>query len=234
MPDATAFQQAFGAALAGRAPVADPLIARALTIHRNTATKAASDALADNYPVLRAMVGDDAFTALATAFVEDHPPADPRLCFYGEGLPAFVADWEPFADYPYLVDVARLERLLVEALFAADAPALDGGEIDLDLTRPLRLHPAVRFAAFASPAGALWRAHQPDAPTDAFETIDWAPEAVLVTRPDGGLIVSALPGGGAAFLAACAAGAPLGDAAAAAGDDLAPLFSLLISAGAFA
>jgi hypothetical protein len=253
------FEQHFGAALLGLEPVVAPTLARALTpqrntaskavegalalaraltIHRNTAFKAAQDALADNYPVLRALCGDEAFAACAHAFVLAQPPAEPRLCFYGAGLPAFVAGWRPFRNTPWLADIAALERLCVEALFAADAIALDGATVTarLDPDRSLALHPAVRFARFASPAGSIWLAHQGDAPEGALETIAWRSEAVLVTRPGDSLMVKTLDPAAAALLEACGAGASLRTISAASwvGDDVAAAFSTLITAGAFA
>ncbi|HEY2482758.1 MAG TPA: DNA-binding domain-containing protein [Caulobacteraceae bacterium] len=237
MPDA-AFERRFGAALLGLEPVADATLARALAIHRNTAFKAAEEALADNYPVLRGLCGDEAFAACAHAFVLARPPAEPRLCFYGAGLPAFVANWPPFQNTPWLADVCELERLAVEALFAADAIALDGAAVAarLDPDRALTLHPAVRFARFASPAGSIWLAHQDEAPEGALEAIAWRPEAVVVTRPGDSLMVEPLDPAAAALLEACVAGASLRTIAAASwvGDDVATAFSALITAGAFA
>lgn len=234
MLDAQTFQQEFGAALAGLRPVNDPLLARALAVHRNTSAKAARDALAANYPVVRALVGEEPFAAAAAAHIEITPPRDPRLCLYGAEFAHFVSGYAPFGEVSYLADVARLERLAIESLFAADAPTLDGQSVALDLDAPLRLHPATRFARFTSPAVTLWLAHQPDADPNSLDQITWQAEDALVTRPDNSLIVSRIPPGGIAFLEICAAGCPLGEAAAAAGDGIAPLFSLLITAGAFA
>lgn len=234
MRDAATFQAEFGAALAGRTQVADAAVARALAIHRNTATRAAADALADNYPVVRALVGNEAFAAAAVAHVEARPPAEPRLCLYGAGFATHVASYQPFAELPFLADVARLERLVVEALFAADARALAGDEVALDLARPLRLHPAARSATFGTPAGSIWLGHAPDAAPDAIERIRWAPETVLITRPGQAVRVQIVPAAAAAFLDACVAGQPLGEAAVLAGDDLAGVFATLIAAGAFA
>ena len=237
MHDAAAFQQAFGAALAGRTEVADPALARALAVHRNTAAKAARDALADNFPVTRALVGADAFDGAAAAFVAERPPAEPRLCLYGHGFPGFLAGHAPFVELTYLSDLATVERIVVEALFAADAPPLDATAFadGVDLARPLHLHTATRFAAFASPAGSIWQAHAPDADADALDEIAWGEELVLVTRPGAAVIVSVLPVSAAAFLQGCAAGVPLGETAASVSpDELAHLFPALIGAGAFA
>ena len=239
MSDPAAFQQAFGAALAagdgtGRQ---DRAMARALAIHRNTSAKAAQEALADNYPVIRALTGSDAFAACAAVFVETHPPQNPRLCLYGDGFAAFLAVYAPFAESPYLQDVARLERLVTHSLFAADAVALDGNALarGLDLELPMRLHPATGFAGFDTPAPDIWRAHQDDAEADALDSLDWRPAVALVTRPFGAVQVTPIDPAALAFLQACAEGRTLGEAGlAAAGADLAELFSTLITAGAFA
>jgi hypothetical protein len=221
----------------------DRALARALAVHRNTAAKAAQDAVFDNYPVVVALVGEAPFRACAAAFVAAHPPREPRLCLYGAGLDRFLSTWPPFAGLGWLADVAALERLVAEALFAADAPALDGAALAdrLDPARPLALHPAVRFAAFQAPAAAIWRAHQEDAPADAVEQVEWRPAAALVTRPEGAVRVTPIDAAALAFLEAAAAGLPLADVAQAtqsaqadSGSDIAAIFSSLIIAGAFA
>jgi hypothetical protein len=237
MSDLAEFQRAFGRALAEATSVADPALARALSVHRNTSVKAALDALRDNHPVTAALTGVEAFEACAAAFAHARPPADPRLCVYGEGFEAFLAAWPPFADAPYLREVARLERLVLEALFAADAAALHGDDLTagLDPDRPLRLHPGARFAAFSGPAAGIWLAHQPGAEPDALERLDWRPGAALITRPGDEVLVTPIDRSALALLEACAAGLPLVDAAeAAAGPGLADRFSTLIAAGAFA
>lgn len=239
MPDPalspTEFQHSFGAALAGtnNAWLADPATARALTVHRNTSARAAQDALVDNYPVVRSLVGEEPFQACATAFVMAHPPRDPRLCLFGEGFDRFLAGYLPFVELPYLPDLAALERMCTEVLFAADADHFDGEAFDLD--QPLPLHPAARFARFASPAVAIWHAHQPDAAPDALADIQWGGCAALVTRPYQ-LTAIAIDAPSAAFVESCAAGSTLAEAATAAaeaGGDLSTIFAALIVSGVF-
>lgn len=234
MPEARAFQQSFGAMLAAPAGIADPALRRALAVHRNTAHKAAEDALAANYPVVATLVGADAFAACAHDFVERHPPAEPRLCLYGDGFGMHLSGWPPFAELPFLRDMATLERLVVEALFAADADPLDPGAVASapDPDMPLVLHPATRIAAFDCPAASLWLAHQDDA-GQALEAIDWMPEIALVTRPGLAINVHAIAPAAHAFLAC----PTLGEAAAAAharGGDVAAIFAALLTAGALA
>ncbi len=235
MLDARSFQHGFGAMLASPERAPDPAIRRALAVHRNTATKAARDALFANYPVAATLVGDDAFAACATAYVEMSPPAEARLCFYGSSFPAFVDTWSPFAEAPYLGAVAALERLVTEALFAADADALDPETLaaGIDPDAPLSWHPATRIGRSLSPAASLWLAHQADAPPEALDEVLWTPEQFLITRPADAIEVRVIDAPMRAFLA----GSTLAVAAANAADedgDVATIFATLLSAGAFA
>jgi Putative DNA-binding domain len=235
MPNPVSFQATFGAALAGvqNEWADDSAVARALTIHRNTSARAVIDALGDNYPVVRQLVGEDAFAACAAQFVEAFPATDPRLCFYGERFGNFLASYSAFSELPYLPDIAALERLCTEALFAADAAFFDGRAFDLE--SPLPLHPATRFARFESPAVAIWQAHQPGADTDAVGALQWEGCAALVTRTDV-IAVAVLDKPSAVFVEKCNENRPLGEAAGAAleaGGDLSAIFAALILNGAF-
>lgn len=235
MRDAAAFQSAFDALLAAPAKSNDPVLRGALTIHRNTARKAVRDALFANYPVTAAMVGEDAFAACATSYVEAAPPREARLCLYGERFGNFVDAWTPFAEAPYLAAVAKLERLVTEALFAADGAPLDSQALSqgLDPEADLHWHPATRTAKAALPAASLWRAHRPEAGPDAFDEIVWSEELILVTRPGDAVEVRVIDAPTRAFLT----GKTLAQAAAnasAQGGDVSTIFATLLSAGAFA
>jgi hypothetical protein len=232
------FQADFAALFTGRTETDDSALARAAAIHRNTAAKAAQDALAANYPVVQALFGDEAFAACSAGYVALSPPRDPRLNAYGEGLDAFLRAYAPAMDAPYMADVAALERLATEALFAADAAPLDASRLATGIEPGLRLalHPAARFAAFDTPALSIWHAHRAGDEA-ALETLDWRPEAALVTRPQARVEVVLIDLGAVAFLQACARGEPVAAAAAGAaqaGADLQAMFQTLITAGAFA
>jgi hypothetical protein len=241
--DARAFQGAFAAALhqpeSSGIEFANPILRRALTVHRNTAAKAAQDALSANHPVTRALVGVDAFAACAAAFAVSHGPRDPRLCLYGEGFAEFVDSYAPFAALAYLKDIVALERLCTEALFATDASALDGSAFEgrIDPNAKLALHPAVRCAAFSSPAASIWLAHQGDSVDELLQAITWREEIALVTRPTTMVEVTAIDRPALAFLRASVGGRTISESAPAAlelGADLTKMFAALIAAGAFA
>lgn len=136
-------------------------------VHRNNVVSSLLEALADTFPVTRQLVGDAFFDAMARLFVAASPPRSPVLVRYGDGFPAFVADFEPAADVPYLADVARLEVQRVRAFHAADAMALSSDEVARHLADPQALpasrvefHPSVAVLSSRFAIVSLWAAHQ--------------------------------------------------------------------------
>ncbi|QGN55369.1 DNA-binding domain-containing protein [Novosphingobium sp. Gsoil 351] len=227
------FHEAFAGAIS--APVDGPL-----AIYRNTALAGAADALSANFPVVRALVGEEMFTALAVDHASQRPPLDPVLATYGADFPEWIEEQSWAAELPYVSDLARVERLHGEALFAADAAPLDPGAFARlaahEWTRArLTLHPATRLACSRWPAASLWRAHQPGGDLD---TIAWRPEYVLVSRAGQTVAVEAIPAPAHRFVLSLARGASVAAAveatlAAFPDADIAAAFALLLNRGAF-
>ncbi len=193
-----AFQQRFAeAALDAHGDAApsglDEADRRRFRVYRNNVRHGLIEALGAAYPSVRRLVGDAFFRAMAGAFVVAHPPTSRSLALYGEGFAAFIADFEPATSVPYLADVARLERAVLEAMHSADAAPLDPGSVtalgeavDEAAFVP---HPATCVVVSPHPIVALWRAQQEDAGP---LTIADRAETALVTRPDERVQVLAL------------------------------------------
>ncbi len=220
MSDLAAFQDDFVRALRRDAPFSHP----ALTVHANTVAKAALDALADNYPTVERLVGEEWMRACAWRYLAQCPPANPRLITYGESFPDFLADFAPAGDMPYLASIARLDLLWREAHLAADsaplpAEALAGLDPELRTAVRLDLAPSTRFAAFAEPALTIWRLNRDSAPPQESATleIDWVAEHALFTRPFGTVEAAEISAPAFALLCAVARGATLEEAHAATG-----------------
>lgn len=242
------FHERFLAAVAGDtaalAPWCAPRAAEpGLSVYRNTAAKGCADALAAQFPTVERVVGPAWLAAAATAHARAHPPRTASLLAYGEAFPAWLADFPPAADMPYLSGLAQLDWLWTSAHLAADAAPLPPDAAaalspDAFSTQALVLHPATRFAGFDDGTPSLWRALQAaDDPPRDLELGD-APEGLLIVRPDLDIAHQLLGAGELAFLAACAAGASLLEAAMAAlaaepGLDLSTAFAGLVAAGAF-
>jgi Putative DNA-binding domain len=237
MPDLATFQQGFARTLADAATCAG-----ALAVYRNTSRYGAVEALRANYPIAAAIVGPDMFDGITVEYAEVRPPRSPVLACYGRGF----ADWienQPWApDIPYLSDVARVERMHIEALFAEDIDPLAAdsitvaGAIDWNRTR-LRLHPATRFGWATTPAMSIWLAHQGD--SSAFENLEWRSQGGLFVRPHGIICGEVLGSAAHRFLFGIRLGETVGAAALATAAlypdaDVGDLFASLLTSGAFA
>jgi hypothetical protein len=245
-----AFQDAFAQALlAPDAVPADARVARltaqpGFAVYRNTVMKGAIDSLQANYPAVARLVGEEWFRAAAAVYVRASPPARATLLYYGAGFADFLAGFGPARELPYLPDVARLDRFWTEAHAAPDempvlAAAVAALAPDVVARAVLRPHASARRAWFENaPAVTIWRRNrEPDDGTGVAD-LDWRGEGALVVRPYGVVESHDLDRAGCAFLDRCAAGASLGEAAAAALDsdprvDLAGLMARLLGAGAF-
>lgn len=232
MSELRAFQRKFAAAISAPA-------AGRLRVYRNTVLHGAVEALRANYPVVARLLGEEMFDSLAVDFASAHPPSSPILAIYGDGFAEWLEDQSWILEFPYLPDVARVERMHIESLFAADADPVHLGALagsDWDALK-LELHPAARFDWLLTPAVTLWLAHQHDnVPHEA----EFAPraEGVLITRPHLSVWPLELEPAQHRLLLAIANGATVAAAALAAaeahpGTDIGALFASLVNAGAF-
>jgi hypothetical protein len=215
--------------------------ARRYAVYKNNVTVSLIRAMQSNFPSIERLVGDEYFAALARVFVEKHPPKTPIMAQYGAAFPAFLAAFEPLADYPYLSDVARLEQFWREAFHEADKTPISTERLAAvspgDIAK-LRLvaHPAVRVLHSSYAAGSIFSANRRDG---EYPKIDPSKaEFVLVTRPHLDCALRILNAADGAFIARLLAGETLQEAAEQAAElgadfDLARSISGILEAGAF-
>ena len=136
-------------------------------VYRNNVTVSLIDALADTFPVVQALVGEEFFRAMAQVFMQANPPRSRLMAFYGHDFADFVRAFPPAASVPYLADVARLEMARVLAYHAADADPFPAETLRAALADPeqllslrLVLHPSVQVIASPFAVFSLWAAHQ--------------------------------------------------------------------------
>jgi len=212
----------------------------AMRIYRNTVLSGCVDALRANYPVVAQLLGDEMFDAAAAEHASQCPPRRPVLALYGARFPDWLREQSWFREIPYLSEVARIERLYIEALFAADAEPSNMGWLkgagDWQAIR-LHLHPATRFQWLTAPAMSIWLAHREGSVGEL--ELEWKAEGVLLTRPGLDVQPSRLDRAGHRFLFGIRLGESVGAAAIATAGlypdtDIGSLFTSLANAGAFA
>ncbi|MEX0827510.1 MAG: DNA-binding domain-containing protein [Haliea sp.] len=125
-----------------------------LGIYRNNVIHSLTEAMAAQFPVVKKLVGEDFFLALARDYVRVEPPREPALTFYGDTFPDFIASHAHCRPLPYLPDVAKLEWLCQKVRHAADDPLLQAQEltaIDPEQLGDVVLHMIRAAALFSSP-----------------------------------------------------------------------------------
>ncbi|MGX1325235.1 hypothetical protein AB7M17_008688 [Bradyrhizobium sp. USDA 377] len=210
-------------------------------VYRNNVTVSLIDALAAIYPAVQRITGPDFFRAMARTHIRCTPPTSPLLFEYGRDFPGFIEAYKHARPFPWLADVARIERAWLDAYHAADAAPLS--PVRLSAVAPDRLadlvftpHPATRIVRSQFSAATIFAANRGTAPVERIDAS--TPEDAVITRAEFDVVVRHLPPGGAAFATCLMSGRPLGEAAASAldacpGFDLAANIAGLIEAGAF-
>lgn len=202
-------------------------------VYRNNVAVSLTEALEAAFPVVRALVGDAFFKAMAGVYLRAHPPSSPLMMFYGETMPEFLAGFVPARSVPYLPDMARLELALRQSYHAADTVPLTPESLSRiapdDLPRLiLSFAPTVRLVSSRYPLCSLWRANTTGGKPGRMA------ETALVSRPDFDPVVDALSAPQADVLRALIAGETLGSALSHGGEgfDAGALIGLLVQRNA--
>lgn len=214
-----------------------------LNVHRNNTTILLCEALGATYSVIKKLVGDEFFDAVARLFVRAQPPRSPCLFEYGEGFGDFLATLPATTDLAYLPDVARLEWMWNAAFHAADVKPLTSADLapvapDAYGDLVFSPHPSLRLISSPFPIKEIWDVNQCDADPDATVDLDEGPQALAVLRPKASVEMVELSAEGLLLAHQLSKGATLADAFAATQNtapnfDPAPTLAVLISIGAF-
>jgi hypothetical protein len=157
-----------------------------LGVYRNAYVGRLVDIVGRDHELLKVYVGDDAFEALARAYVRERPSRTSNARWFSHALPEFLAEAEPYRGMAQLAELARIERALSDAFDAADAPVVTLDELksmppehwsDLVFVP----HPSAFRLDLSSNAFAIWTALKSEAEPPAPAGLE-APQRLLVWR----------------------------------------------------
>jgi hypothetical protein len=203
------------AILAGRAPGFAP--AERVQVYRNNVFVSFTQALADVYPAIARLVGEDFFGQAARRYIRAHGSRSGDLHAFGREFPALLRSLRESRELPYLGDVAELEWAWHEAFHAAESSPLDAArlarvpEAAHERLR-FRLDPSLRLIASRYPILAIWEANRGEAPPESEIRLDAGADCVRVMRRDLDCHAERLSAGEFALLSELAAGAALAQA----------------------
>ena len=119
------------------------------------------DVLEADYPAVKAVLGDDEFSAMGAAYLEACPSVKPSARYASERLPGFLSDWCPLRQSPlWLPALAALEWARVDAFDDVDDLSLAMTDIDPENLPALHLQTvrAHRTVAASQAIADVWRA----------------------------------------------------------------------------
>jgi hypothetical protein len=119
-----------------------------LEIYANAYFYRILDCLKEDFPATLAMLGGDNFHNLVTGYLIEYPPTEPSISHAGRHLAEFLRHHPIRERWPFIGDLARLERTLIEVFHAADAEPLKAAAMralapDDWPALTLRAHPAL-------------------------------------------------------------------------------------------
>lgn len=170
------------------------------------------DVCREDFPATAAVLGDAHFHNLITGYLLDYPPTEPSIQYAGHFLADFLRGHPLGASRPFLADLARLERTLVEVFHAADARPLEAAALSaVDPAQwpglAMALHPAVRVLDLGWHVEQVVRAAEAGAAPTAPPP---GPVRLLVWRRNARVLYRELEPGEAGALARAANGTTFG------------------------
>jgi len=143
------------------------------------------DVLWEYLPRTAALLGEDRFWNLLTAYLQRHPSRHPSLRYVGQDLAAFVREGQE-AGAPWLADLIALEWARIDLVDRRDAevltlPMAQAWSVVALAALPLRLVPAASVLEVRWAVDDLWR---DEASSEMLETVSAgeSPRTLLVWR----------------------------------------------------
>ena len=100
-----------------------------LAIYANAYCMRLVETLQKDFPAIFYLLGDDAFTQVALAYIKEHPSQHPSLRFFGQYFSEFLHQDTDYRAMSYLSELAQLEWLLVEAFNAKDVSVIQESDV---------------------------------------------------------------------------------------------------------
>jgi hypothetical protein len=121
------------------------------------------DALKEDFPATLAVLGDDNFHNLVTGYLLEYPPTEPSISHCGRYLAYYLRDHPLRKAAPFVADLAKLERAVVEVFTGPDEAVLDPDALRAIPpedwpSMKLRIHPAAQILALEWRVSELLRA----------------------------------------------------------------------------
>ncbi len=162
-----------------------------LDVYRNAYYIRLQEALAHDFPVLLAVMGDETFGREMAAYLQAYPSTAPSLRYLGQHL----SQWFYQLNKPALADFVKLEWAILKAFDSADADVLYGDSLQAIPTEQweqlrFTFHPSVTLLDVGTNVMMIWNAYLRKKPLPGIQ-LD-SPESLVVSRSRYGPVVQSI------------------------------------------
>lgn len=153
-----------------------------LGIYKNAYVVRLRETIDNDHPILGLYLGDELYDLMVGRYIAAYPSNVKSLRHFCQSLPIFLAQEQPFSDYPILTKLAEFERLLLDVFDASDAvpkTMVDLQQVGVEKWPSLTLefHPSCAIFGQKINAVESWQAlkaqHPPPSPVSSANTIYW-------------------------------------------------------------
>ncbi|MCI5049808.1 MAG: DNA-binding domain-containing protein [Rickettsiales bacterium] len=169
-----------------------------INIYRRNILLTLTDALAENYRAVAALVGEAFFAQMAEKFIAQHPPTQANMNIMGQAFPTWLQSYAPAEALPYLPDMARFEYTWNQSFFAkrtAIKPHHFWVDTDPDALLSTKLHfrDDIQLVSTHYPCDTLWRYCVLHKGEGEIPAIDEGEHFFLLHRPERKVLIEPLP-----------------------------------------
>jgi len=155
------------------------------------------ESLGADFVTVHRVVGEEKFHDVVAHFLMRYPSNSPNIGDLGEAFPGFIKDYPLLQQFPFLHELAALERAIMECLFTHHLPALDVSSFQTKSEEEWAaarfvLDPTVRLMSVRWPVDTLWKNREQTQPLEFPDAPDLTPRHLLLYRDDNWVNVSAM------------------------------------------
>ena len=153
------------------------------------------ESLAADYKTVQRVLGEEKFHDVIAHYLMRYPSNSPNIGDVGEAFPGFIKEHPLSKQFPFLRELALLERAVMECIFTHHLPAWDirssqtKTEEEWSAARFV-LDPAIRLMRVRWPVDMLWKCREQSEPLELPDAPDPAPRHLLLYRDDNWVRVS--------------------------------------------
>ncbi len=158
----------------------------AFKVYQDAYTLRLTGFLTNDFPMLKAYIGDDRFDEIARHYIHANPSTHPNARWYSEDFPAFLKSSNAFTDNGECIELVTLEQALSHAFDAADVPAMTLADLAAILPAhagdlQINLQPSATVLTFQQNTTSIWSALKADIEPPHPHKLD-QPQKILVFR----------------------------------------------------